>query len=102
MQRVLPSPEEIDVFFNHNGPTANNTAPTGSVSDIFMANSYDSFVLENIVTDWIMVDRTELETVGGNKGLNTYDTRLTWNETLWQLEHIWGWTLSSMMLMEME
>lgn len=53
-----------------------------------MANSYDSFVLESVISPWIKVNRTELQTVSTNKGLNTYDTRLTWNEALWRLEHM--------------
>jgi hypothetical protein len=75
IDRVLPDPEEYDILFNHNGPTSDNIAPSGSVSDVFMENSYDTFVLESSVSDWILVDRTEIQTVGGNKGLNTYDTR---------------------------
>lgn len=81
--RILPEPEEYDVLFNHNGPTSNGIAPTGSVADVFMANSYDTFVLETTVTKWQNVPYTEEQTVGGNKGLNTYDTRVTWNHAMW-------------------
>lgn len=76
---VLPDPEEYDILFNHNGPTPNSTAPSGSVSDVFMANSYDSFVLETkVVPYWVDIDRTEQTTVAGNYGLNLADTHKTW------------------------
>ena len=84
--RDLPSPEEIDILFNHNGPTADGTAPTGTVSDVFRANSYDSFVLESYVTQWIQVSRTEAQTVDGNNGLNMPGTKATWKEAMEKLE----------------
>jgi M6 family metalloprotease-like protein len=85
--KVLPDPEEYDILFNHNGPTSNNTAPSGSVSDVFMANSYDSFVLETkVVPYWVDVDRTEETTVAGNYGLNLADTRKTWRMSLEMVE----------------
>jgi hypothetical protein len=73
--RVLPDPEDYDILFNHNGPTTPSIAPSGSVAAVFMENSYDAFVMDTYVSPWILVDRTEIQTVGGNRGLNTYDTR---------------------------
>ena len=55
----------------------------GSVADVFMANSYDTFVLESHVMDWINVTYTEEQTVGGRNGLNTYVTRTMWNQDMW-------------------
>jgi M6 family metalloprotease-like protein len=85
-RRVLPAPEEYDILFNHNGPTADGTAPTGSVSDVFRDNSYGSFVLESHVTDWIQVSRTEAQTVDGNNGLNMPGTKATWREAMERLQ----------------
>ena len=85
-QRVLRSPEEYDIVFNHNGPTADSLAPTGSVSDVFRANSYDSFVSESHVTQWIQVSRTEAQTVAGNYGLNMPETKATWKEAMERLQ----------------
>lgn len=112
VDRVLPDPEDYDILFNHNGPTSHSLAPTGSVAAVFMENSYDTFVMETYVSPWILVDRSEIQTVGGNRGLNTYETRyarlasgevfwvysarshyyavcyrLTWNEAMWRFEH---------------
>lgn len=83
--RQLPSSQEIDVLFNNNGATENNTAPTGSVGDVFAENSYDTFVLESFVSEWITLDRTEEQTVDGNLGLNQPGTVKTWNEALTKL-----------------
>lgn len=60
-----------------------------------MQNSYDKFVLESDITPWIQVDRTEEQTVSTNRGLNTYETRLTWNEALYRLEHFYNVDLSA-------
>ncbi len=78
----LPDPEEYDILFNTIGGS-NQTAPTGSVRDVFSQNSYGSFVLESIVyPEWIEVPRTEQITVAGNYGLNLADTRKTWRMAL--------------------
>jgi M6 family metalloprotease-like protein len=79
--RVLPSQQEYDILFNNNGPDS-KVAPTGSVSDVFSENSYQTFVLDSYVTPWIKVDRTEAQTVDGNMGLNKPGTRLTWTEAI--------------------
>ena len=85
--KVLPGPEEYDVLFNHNGPTANDTAPTGSVANVFMENSYDSFVLETKISPrWVDVPRTQAQTVAGHYGLNLAETRTTWRIALEILE----------------
>ena len=78
----LPDPEEYDILFNTVGG-ANETAPTGSVRDVFSQNSYGSFVLESLVyPEWVQVPRTEQTTVAGNYGLNLADTRKTWRTAL--------------------
>lgn len=84
--KKLQDPEEYDVLFNTNGGS-NQTAPTGSVRDVFSQNSYGSFVLESIVfPEWIEVPRTEQTTVAGNYGLNLADTRKTWRIALEMVE----------------
>jgi M6 family metalloprotease-like protein len=84
--RKLSAAESIDIMFNRNGPTDDNTAPTGSVADVWRANSYDSFVIESHVTDWISVLRTEAQTVGGQNGLNTDETKKTWRMAMEMVE----------------
>lgn len=79
--RVLPTQQDYDVLFNNNGPD-NAIAPTGSVFDVFFANSYQTFVMESTVTPWIKVPRTEAQTVGGNLGLNTDETKKTWTTAI--------------------
>jgi M6 family metalloprotease-like protein len=86
--RSLSSPEEYDIMFNNNGPTANSIAPTGSVADVFRANSYDSFVLDSHISIWIKVSRTEAQTVAGNYGLNMEGTKATWKEAMEKLERV--------------
>ncbi|KAL3894803.1 MAG: hypothetical protein SGARI_007638, partial [Bacillariaceae sp.] len=41
--RQLPSPEDIDTVFNHNGAKQTGAASTGSVSDVYRQNSFDNF-----------------------------------------------------------
>ncbi len=80
--RVLPSPEEYDILFNNNGPTSNSTAPTGSVADVWRQNSYDTFVLENVISQWVPVSKSEAFAVAGNYGLELDNTKVTWNEAV--------------------
>ncbi|KAL7541424.1 hypothetical protein ACHAXR_010911 [Thalassiosira sp. AJA248-18] len=56
--RILPSVSEFDVLMN--GPGGEGTvAPTGSVNDVFLSNSYGAFSLESTVYPWITVSRPE-------------------------------------------
>jgi M6 family metalloprotease-like protein len=80
--RKLPSPEEIDILFNHNGPTGNSTARTGSVADIYRANSFDTFVLDTHVSPWQHISKTEAYAAGGKNGFNLQSTRECWAEAL--------------------
>lgn len=66
--RVLPPPSHYKLLMS--GPAGPGTiAPTGSVNDVFMANSYGSFQLESTVTEWITVSRTEAYCADGKSGL---------------------------------
>jgi M6 family metalloprotease-like protein len=80
-KRILPSQQEYDILFNNNGPDSKN-APTGSVSDVFSENSYQTFVLESYVTPWIKIARTEAQTVDGNMGMNKPGTKLSWTRAI--------------------
>lgn len=80
--RKLPSPEEIDIFFNHNGPTESGTASTGSVADVYRANSYDNFVVDTHVTPWITISKEEKYAAQGKNGFNFKETRECWAEAL--------------------
>jgi M6 family metalloprotease-like protein len=79
--RVLPRQQEYDILFNNNG-SHSKIAPSGSVSDVFSENSYETFVLDSYVTPWIKVARTEAQTVDGNQGTNNPGTRRTWNRAI--------------------
>jgi M6 family metalloprotease-like protein len=64
--RPVPSPQDIDVLMNHDGP--HPLAPTGSVRTVFLENSYDSLQLESTITDWVVVNNTEHYFANGNGG----------------------------------
>lgn len=57
MDRILPSPSEYDVLLN--GPGGGATAPTGSVNDVFLTNSYGQFSLHSTVYPWITLSQPE-------------------------------------------
>jgi hypothetical protein len=80
--RKLPSPEDLHVFFNHNGPTESGAASTGSVSDVYRANSFDTFVMDTHVTPWIKISKTEAYAAQGQNGFNFPETRECWAEAL--------------------
>lgn len=80
--RKLPESEDIDMLFNHNGPTGTTTASTGSISDVYRANSFDTFVLDSHVTDWIQISKTEEYCSAGMNGFNYPQTRECWAEAL--------------------
>jgi M6 family metalloprotease-like protein len=83
--RELPAPEEIDILFNHNGPTGNptsTTASTGSIADVYRANSFDTFVLDTHVTPWIQISKPEAYAAQGKNGFNLPETRECWAEAL--------------------
>ena len=87
--RKLPSPEDFDVFFGRNGPTsssaggsASKAALTGSVSDVFRANSFDTFVIDTKVTPWITISCTEADAAANEQGFNQPATRKCWAEAL--------------------
>jgi len=56
--RNLPSKADMEILFNQVGGH-DELAPTGSVRDCFLFNSYNSFDMVSTVTDWIDVPYTE-------------------------------------------
>ncbi|KAL3914630.1 MAG: hypothetical protein SGILL_006027 [Bacillariaceae sp.] len=66
--RVLPSPEELDVLMNHEGPHA--LCPSGSVRDVYLENSQGALDLQSVITPWILVDNTEAYYANGDSGMN--------------------------------
>jgi M6 family metalloprotease-like protein len=94
-ERNLPAQTEYDLLFNHIGPATDDTAPTGSIADVFRVNSYDKFLLQSTITPWIRVNRTEAQTVDDNMGLNQVGTKTTWREAMTILEST-GFDFNSM------
>jgi M6 family metalloprotease-like protein len=65
--RTLPSPADVNQLFNAVGghPTL---APSGSVRDIYLANSYGKFELNSTVFAWVTLPHTEQYYADGNSG----------------------------------
>jgi len=58
INRILPPPSDFEVLLN--GPGGSGTvAPTGSVNDVFLANSYGTFRLNSTVVPLITVSGSE-------------------------------------------
>jgi M6 family metalloprotease-like protein len=66
--RTLPTTSDVDNLFNAVGghPTL---APTGSVRDLYVANSYGTFQLNSTVFAWVTLPNTEQYYAAGNSGL---------------------------------
>lgn len=71
--RGLPLPGEVDVLFNAAGPDP-DLAPTGSIRDLYLKNSYGQLTLNSDVSSWITVSGTEQYYANGQSG----------DDTLWQ------------------
>jgi len=66
--RVLPSVSDFDVLLN--GPGGEGTvAPTGSVNDVFLSNSYGQFSLNSTIYPWITISKPESYYANGQSGL---------------------------------
>lgn len=68
--RTLPSVADIDVLFNAPGGDA-ILAPTGSVRDVYLENSYGQMQLNSDVSSWIDVSNTEQYYANGQSGDST-------------------------------
>ena len=64
-------PNDYDILFNQIGgdPTL---APTGSVKDLYLENSYGQMILESTVTVWVTLPNTEAYYANNNDGLGNY------------------------------
>lgn len=71
--RPLPAPADVDVLFNASAPDP-VLAPTGSVRDLYLKNSYGQLVLDSDISSWITVSGTEQYYANGVSG----------DSTLWQ------------------
>ena len=72
--RTLPPQGDLEVLWNKIGgdPTL---APTGSVADAWLENSYGVFTFDSTVVAWFDVPNTEAHYANGNYGLSS----VTWD-----------------------
>ncbi|MEO6809050.1 MAG: M6 family metalloprotease domain-containing protein [Isosphaeraceae bacterium] len=65
--RTLPTTSDVDKLFNAVGghPTL---APSGSVRDVYLANSYGAFQLNSTVFAWVTLPKTEKYYADGTSG----------------------------------
>lgn len=70
--RPLPTSADLEVVFNSRvGDSRRETlAPTGSVRDVFLFNSYDRFEVISTVLPWVNLTKTELDASGGAYGMS--------------------------------
>ena len=71
--RPLPSNSDIDTLFNAVGGDA-TLAPTGSIRDVYLENSYGQMTLNSTVFGWVDLPQTEAYYANGQSG----------DSTLWQ------------------
>jgi M6 family metalloprotease-like protein len=64
--RPRPSREDLDLLMNHDGP--HEIAPTGSVRDVYLNNSYGLLTIESTVVDWIQLPNSEAYYADGDSG----------------------------------
>ena len=65
------NPGDYDILFNQVGgdPTL---APTGSVKDLYIENSYNAMTLQSTVMVWVTLPNTEAYYANGESGTGTY------------------------------
>lgn len=70
--RTLPTPADLEVVFNsREGDNRRETlAPTGSVRDVFLFNSYGRFEVISTVLPWVNLTKSELDASGGSYGMS--------------------------------
>jgi M6 family metalloprotease-like protein len=68
--RALPSSSDIDVLFNAPGGDP-QLAPTGSVRDVYLQNSYGQMELNSDISSWITVSGSEQYYANGQSGDST-------------------------------
>jgi M6 family metalloprotease-like protein len=71
---MLPSQSDISKLYNSATPTTSGAkadiAPTGSVRQVYLENSYGQFTIETTVTEWITLPNTEEYYAAGNHGFS--------------------------------
>ena len=68
IDRTLPSISDYNILLN--GPGGEGTvAPTGSVNDVFLSNSYGAFSLDSTIYPWVTVSQTEAYYADNQSGL---------------------------------
>ena len=67
--RKLPSQADVDILFNHRGPYP-NVAPSGSIRDVYLSNSYGQLDIESKAYGWVTLPQTEAYYAGGKSGLS--------------------------------
>ncbi len=72
-ERPLPSVSDMEVLFNNIGGDP-ILAPTGSIKDLYLENSYGQFTLDSNVQAWITLSETEEYYANGQSG----------DQTLWE------------------
>ncbi len=72
--RTLPATTDFDTIMNQIGgdPTL---APTGSVKDHYLEDSYNQFTINSTIAGWFTMPEDEADYANGNSGLTSY----TWN-----------------------
>ncbi len=68
--RALPSSSDINILFNAPGGDP-QLAPTGSVRDVYLQNSYGQMELNSDVSGWITVSKSEQYYANGQSGDST-------------------------------
>ncbi len=80
VNRTLPTQDDISRLYNsedtviddHESIRGNDRSatPTGSVRQVYLANSYSTFHIETTVVDWITLNNTEAYYADGKRGLS--------------------------------
>jgi len=68
--RTLPTSADVDVLMNNAGPHP-TLAPTGSLKDVYLENSYGALSIESTVAEWVTSDQTEQYYANGQSGLTS-------------------------------
>jgi M6 family metalloprotease-like protein len=68
--RVLPSVSDFNILFNQLN-SKSPQAPTGSVRDVFLINSYGGLTIESSVFGWVDLPNTESYYAAGRSGFGT-------------------------------
>mmetsp|Transcript_9698 Transcript_9698/g.19100 ORF Transcript_9698/g.19100 Transcript_9698/m.19100 type:complete len:1276 (-) Transcript_9698:108-3935(-) len=68
--RDVPPQSDYDTLYNTLEPTEHkkSVAPTGSIRQVFLQNSYGAFTLESTVYKWITLSKSEEYYANGNHG----------------------------------